>query len=101
MAEDETRHAELAWRFVAWALEQAPGQVAEVVEQELRRSTPPSALAHELSATELVLLGHGVLPESLRLQVQNAARREVISPCAAALLERAAALMSDNLVLSA
>jgi hypothetical protein len=91
VAEDETRHAELAWRFVAWALERAPGQVAEVVEQELRRSSPPSAVEHELSATELVLLGHGVLPESLRLQVQNAARREVVGPCAAALLKRTTA----------
>jgi hypothetical protein len=101
VAEDETRHAELAWRFVAWALQQAPGQVAEVVEQELRQRTPPSTVAHELSATELVLLDHGVLPEALRLRVQNAARREVIGPCAAALLERATALMPDDLVLSA
>lgn len=101
VAEDETRHAQLAWRFVAWALEQAPGQVAEVVEQELARSSSPSALAHEPSATELVLLGQGILPESLRLQVQNAARREVVAPCAAALLERSTVPLVDNRVLSA
>jgi hypothetical protein len=47
------------------------------------------------------LLGLGVLPESLRLQVQNAARREVIAPCLSALLERATPLMPDNQVLSA
>jgi hypothetical protein len=101
VAEDETRHAELAWRFVAWALEQSPGQVAEVVQRELRRGTPPSVALPELSASELVLLGHGVLPEALRLQVQIAARREVIAPCAAALLERATARLPDNRVLSA
>ena len=101
VAQDETRHAELAFRFVAWALEQAPGQVAEVVEQELARSAPPSSVTPELSATELVLLGHGVLPDSLRQQVQIAARREVIAPCLAAMLARASAHMPNNQVLSA
>jgi hypothetical protein len=101
VAEDEARHAELAFRFVAWALEQAPGPVAEVVAQELARGVPNALAPQEASATELILLGHGVLPESLRLQVQNAARREVIAPCLAALLERAGALALDNQVLSA
>lgn len=101
VAEDETRHAELAWRFVAWALEQAPREVADVLERELRRSEAIVADPPDLSADELGLLAHGILPESLRLRVQNAAARQVIAPCAAGLLDRAARRLADNRVLSA
>ncbi len=35
IADDEARHAELAWRFVSWALEQSPSSVARVLSREL------------------------------------------------------------------
>ena len=43
VADDETRHAELAWRFVAWALEQAPAGGSGLLEQELGRPAPGRA----------------------------------------------------------
>jgi hypothetical protein len=100
VAEDEARHAELAWQFVSWALEQQPQAVADVVRHELalaaRHPEPAGATAGEAD-----LLAHGVLPERLRREVQNAAFRQVVAPCAAALLARAGVDWPENPVLSA
>jgi hypothetical protein len=103
IAEDETRHAELAWRFVAWALEQDRDGVRGVVAAELSRAgreLTPSAYTRP-SADELTLLGCGVVPERVRLALRNAAFAEVIEPCATALLARAPNLVAENPVLSA
>ncbi len=90
VAEDETRHAELAWRFVRWALEQEPVEVAEVVRAELLRAEREPVLAgREPTREELALLGLGILPEGLRGELRRAALREVILPCGAALLVQA------------
>jgi hypothetical protein len=90
VADDELRHAELAWRFVGWALEQAPLAVADRLRVELRQAEPPACAKRDLSAGELELLPHGLIPDPLRRELRNAAFRQVVAPCAAALLERAA-----------
>ena len=100
VADDETSHAELAWRFVAWALEQAPRAVARVLEQELELALA-GAPGESAPDGGLDLLGHGIVPEALRQELRNAAFREVIKPCATALLARAAVRLPDNPVLSA
>jgi hypothetical protein len=101
VADDELRHAELAWRFVSWALEQAPQQVAPVLRRELGQGDSVRAQAPVASAAELELLCHGVVPEALRQELRSAAFRDVIAPCAAALLARAARPMPEKAVLSA
>jgi hypothetical protein len=60
---DETRHAELAWRFVQWALHQDARAVAEVVRDELARARATYAGDAFVDAV-----------------------RDVVVPCAAALL---------------
>lgn len=90
VADDETRHAELAWRFVSWALERSPRPVAELLRLELRQVEPQVSAQRDPSAEELALMAHGLIPEPLRGSLRNSAFRQVVAPCAAALLERAA-----------
>ncbi len=59
ISEDETRHAELAWRFVAWALEQQPSLRA-VAEREFTRHLSSPRAPVENAALDLTR--HGVLP---------------------------------------
>jgi hypothetical protein len=100
IADDESRHAELAWRFVSWALEQAPRDVARVLERELRLGSASDAPA-SASAEEVELLRLGIVPEALRQQLRAAALRQVIAPCAAALLRRSVERTPEKAVLSA
>lgn len=91
IADEETQHAELAWRTVKWAL----GAHGDVVSR---------VLAEELSAIELEIatpdpeagpdddrLGaHGVATPALRARFRRAALRKSIVPCLRAMLEDAA-----------
>jgi hypothetical protein len=102
VADDETRHAELAWRFVGWALDQAPRSVGQVLRSELDRAAPgQDAFTEPLAAEDAELLAHGVVPQGLRRELQNAAFRQVIAPCGAALLARAVRQGAEKPVLSA
>ncbi len=85
VADDETRHAELAWRFVRWALEQRPELVLGVREElagAVRESASMSAAASE---QEMRLLELGVVPDGLRDEIRSATLQHVITPCLAAL----------------
>ena len=86
IAEDETRHAQLAYSFVKWALELGDPALEEAVRREF------SALAAEapeadrtLTDSELALLQHGVVPEALRRSIRSQAISEVILPCSQSL----------------
>jgi hypothetical protein len=90
IAADETRHAELAWRFVSWAIEQNGSEIALLVEREfseLLRGVEP-ALAEELSIEDQHLLARGVVPQPLRDVLRARALREVVEPCVRALAGR-------------
>ncbi|HKO92493.1 MAG TPA: ferritin-like domain-containing protein [Polyangiaceae bacterium] len=80
IAPDELRHAELAWRFVSWALQQdasvRPLLLDEVARLEAELRTP--LLADE--TPELPV--HGVLSARRRESVRRAALAEVVLPCA-------------------
>lgn len=85
IAEDEQRHAELAWRFVRWALAQGHGSLAASLTAQLDR------LAEELSEASpsidvSPLAEHGVLSGGSRTLVRRTALAEVVLPCARALL---------------
>jgi hypothetical protein len=47
IAEDESRHAALAWRFLKWAFEQSPESLAEELSQILRRERGKIARADD------------------------------------------------------
>lgn len=92
---DERRHAELAWRFLAWAIEQdTNGEIREVLKSELRRvlaehTALSSVQFRYTKADESELLsGHGIMSTERRRELRQASLREVISPCAERLFSR-------------
>ncbi len=86
IAEDESRHAELGWRFVRWALAEGGAEVAAAVtaafEQAL--SAPVSPAPDALPAE--VLRAAGRLPAADCVALRAQIRREVLLPCRATLL---------------
>jgi hypothetical protein len=86
MADDEERHAELAWRIVAWTLRSADPEVARTL-----------ADAQDEVTAELVSLSEGVAADGLRANVL----REVVLPCTVALLGSTAASMAGRQRLAA
>lgn len=86
IAADETRHAELAFRFVAWAAA-GDARVAGVVQSRLVALLAEDDVA--LDATEGAgtdaLLAHGVLSAVMRRSVRSTTLRDVVIPALRAL----------------
>jgi len=97
IAEDEERHAELAWRTVAWALRTGGEEVAGTLREAA------AALVAEVAASEVTaaaseqdLAAHGALGETARRAVRSRAVTEVVIPCLEALLASAERYASDQ-----
>lgn len=92
IAGDERRHAELAWRFLAWALERdSTGEVARVVQSELDRvrseiAASPRAAARIFTDEDAALSRHGILSAHHLGELRQAALISVVLPCAERLL---------------
>ena len=85
IAEDEAKHAELAWRFVTWALES--GADAERLNGLFSRyAKAPRMLATAIDLDRLHAAGR--LGAAERVDVAARAIAEVILPCAAQLTNR-------------
>jgi hypothetical protein len=89
IADDELRHAALAYRFLRWALETRPASerasIADRIERELRTAleVPP----HGHNETDgFDLTEHGVLPRAAHDAIRSAVLRRVVAPCTRALL---------------
>ena len=93
IAVEEGRHAELAWRFVAWALQMAPPSLLEHVRQTFTAelTAPSTAGVAELSSLDRELARHGLLAAPLRAALRERVISAVVSPCAQALLAQAGA----------
>ncbi|AUX44528.1 hypothetical protein SOCE26_059920 [Sorangium cellulosum] len=90
IAEDETRHAELAFRFAAWMIDHDPalaGVVADELAAAARRSPAPAPDDDRGDAAGT--LGFGVLSPRQRREIRERALAQVVAPCARALLARA------------
>lgn len=104
IAAEETRHAELAWRFVAWALETAPEQRAGLcnrIRAELARELAAPIVHGEIGERDRELARYGLLSPTLRQVLRARVLREVVAPCAEALLASApggAAIRQNPLV---
>lgn len=89
ITEDEARHAELAWRFVRWALDVGDDNVRAAVsaafDEALAAPAPTPAPVDPLDAA---LLAHGRLSDARRQAVLREGLEEVVRPAAAALLAR-------------
>ena len=90
VVKDEERHAELAWRFLAWALRQGGPPVAEAAQRAFAAAT------EELDRMPTVDYGvdvdvwhaHGRVTCAEARALSRAGIREVIAPCLRALLEQ-------------
>jgi hypothetical protein len=74
---DETRHAALAWRTVAWARREGGAGVAAVLRDAAAAQRPGYEIG---GAEDPVLLGHGRLDERTRRSATVDAWREIITP---------------------
>ena len=98
IAEDELRHATLAYRFVAWALRTAArderAQLVAILRAEHRKLVDgnPSRAA---DVEDQTLIDGGLLPDHTRRDLAMRAQREVVTPCFEALLESAASSAYD------
>jgi hypothetical protein len=80
IAEDETRHAELAFRSLAWAVRKGGIVVAHAIERALSAAqlpAPSRATAHPT---------HGVLGEAQERRLIAMAAADLVHPCVEALL---------------
>ena len=85
IAEDEARHAELAWRFVAWGIGRCGADtrraLSDALDAALAAQAAPAS-EHETPVTLAALHAAGRLTASERDQLARVALREVIVPCA-------------------
>ena len=87
ISEDETRHAELAYCFVQWALSQAGLELEGAVKREFARlAAAPASASRELSNHDRALLDCGIVPDAMRVAIRQKAVAEVTLPCLRALL---------------
>ena len=88
IAADEARHAELAWRFVAWAVHQGGRDVALAVQAAVKRACA-STLAMEIRSYDGIDLdawhAHGRVTCAEAREVARNTMREVLEPCVAQL----------------
>jgi hypothetical protein len=89
IADDEARHAELAWRFVVWAFRRGDGRVRGAItrafDEAVIRRDPREAIDIGRPQRDL-LERHGWLDPASRQAATERGLREVVLPCARALL---------------
>lgn len=88
VAADETRHAELAWRFVRWAAETGGDAVARFARAELDAAIR-EALAEPLPASDAAaaaLQRFGLVPARERAELRRDAAVRIVRACARELL---------------
>jgi hypothetical protein len=84
IASDEARHAELAWKTVAWAVERGGRAVRDALGRALVDAA--SHAPYVPSPDDDALEGYGRLSASLVREVQRRALVDVVLPCARSLL---------------
>lgn len=92
IADDEARHAVLAWRFVDWALRRDPS-LAPAVRDELHRAGSAIEAADCPDEQDIVpadiASAHGLLPAAIRQQLRERCLCDTVRPCVAAMLQGA------------
>jgi hypothetical protein len=94
VADEEARHALLAYEFLRWALSRSDAalvrRLEDILEGELARSTR-AAEAREADAMAEELVTHGILPEARRCALRVSVLRDVVAPCLAEIARAASA----------
>ncbi|UQA62858.1 ferritin-like domain-containing protein [Polyangium aurulentum] len=86
IAEDEARHAELAWRTVAWAIESGGAEVRAAVTNAFAEAMAASPAAEENGQFDAALADHGRLDAREAREAMARAMVDVVRPAAEALL---------------
>jgi hypothetical protein len=94
IAEDESRHAELAFRFVAWAIAEGGVEVRDAIASALGALRVPTKLAP--ASGDRMLHAQGRLAEGEIRDVERRALSEVILPCSGALVASPATANSER-----
>jgi len=88
IAREGGHHAELAWRFVAWAIETRP-ELGEPVRAAFARELAGARRGRgiwTMSAADRELARHGLLSAAMRAALRERVLAGVVAPCAKALL---------------
>jgi hypothetical protein len=88
IARDESRHAELGWRCLAWMLNRSP-ELRSTAERAFSRAME-SISAAPLVASDVVAPEHGLLSSASLADLRARAAEEIVGPCRRALLSPAA-----------
>jgi hypothetical protein len=89
--EDEARHAELAWRFLAWAIDNGGEATRAAIIRSFASFCPPPPSPEVLDGVDLdAFAAHGRLRAAEARAIADRALREVVGPCVCALLARPA-----------
>jgi len=86
IADDEASHAELAWRFVRWALAQGDEAVRRSVRKAFAESHSELQAPQPEEPNEALLNAHGRLSGRQQRELAHQALCEIVAPCAHALL---------------
>ena len=85
IAEDEARHAELAWRTVAWAIESGGAEVRAAVTNAFAEAMAESPAVEENQQYDEALADHGRLGAGEAREAMVRAMADVVRPAADAL----------------
>lgn len=86
IAADEARHAELAWRIVAWCVRTGePGLLAELRAVAEAAAAAAAGAPAPLPDASGELASHGVLGAEAQAAARAGVMREIVAPCLAAL----------------
>ncbi|HWO09064.1 MAG TPA: ferritin-like domain-containing protein, partial [Polyangiaceae bacterium] len=91
IAEDEARHAELAWQFVAWAVQHGGEAIVRVLQSALERAESTERDTDTCRASEgapAEWRRAGRLSEAERTSINRLALRDIVRPMLGALLSR-------------
>jgi hypothetical protein len=90
IAADEARHAELAWRTLAWAVRAGGAEVVAALVESLPARLGDAAVDSSTAAYGGQLEAHGVLDGATARRVSRATLAEVVGPALRALIGSAA-----------
>ncbi len=90
IARDEARHAELAWRTVAWAVREGGVDVRDAVARAFDQAMASPPIVASIGKTTPALEAHGLLDAATEAEVVRAGLVGAILPAARALMRSAA-----------
>ena len=86
IAEDEARHAELAWKTVLWVIKKGGAPVRDAVRETFARALETDSVVASSEAMGARLEAHGLLDDEQGQRVAASALRDLVAPAARMLL---------------